>query len=258
VFGLNPVHAEVMRPINQVLFTMLSNALLGSEVPKECPEKRAWLILDELREAGKLEGLSSLLNQGRSKNVSLSLGFQDIVGLQAVYRDEALEITGQCRNKSFLPTTSSETAHWVQNHFKEAMHLDESNTVGESTSFDGTKLSTSWSWSRSYQQNLRSIVLASEVLGMKLPTATKGFSGLHDVPSFGSFFAYKPWKETISLLCPPDKEAAGELKRPYAHEVLRPWGPNDDSRLGLDSLSSTESKQKEKGDTDRFLLEGIG
>lgn len=53
------------------------------------------MFLDELRDLGRLDALNRLLLKGRSKNVSVVLGFQDIEGLREVYGDKvANEIVG--------------------------------------------------------------------------------------------------------------------------------------------------------------------
>lgn len=258
VFGLNPVHSEAMRPINQVLFQQLSNALLDHGVNEALADKRTWLILDELREAGRLDGLSSLLNQGRSRNVSIALGFQDIVGLKVVYKEEALEIVGQCRNKSFLPTSSSETAKWIQMHFDNAYAEEHSTSYSYSTGRSGGQSNYSHTHGSSRQRNIRPIVLASELLALKPPTEETGFSGFHDLPAFKSFFVRMPWMDVITKLCPIAKDEPGEIKRPLSDQILRPWDAADEKRLKLLPLDNTETKQAEKKGEIPDLLTGIG
>ena len=60
-------------------------------------------FLDDVREAGKLDGLSRLLNQGRTKGACVVLGFQDSDGMRDVYGEYvANELVGQCANKAIL------------------------------------------------------------------------------------------------------------------------------------------------------------
>ena len=57
---------------------------------KESLTSRTWFYLDELADAGKLNGLVSLAKKGRSKGACLVIAFQSISGL----RDDSLY--GQC------------------------------------------------------------------------------------------------------------------------------------------------------------------
>lgn len=97
--------------INQVIFKRLSELILAQT---ESATRRTWLFLDEVREAGKLEGLSRLMTKGRSKGACVVLGFQDIEGMREVYGQHvAHEICGQCSQKAFLRMESEKTARWA-------------------------------------------------------------------------------------------------------------------------------------------------
>ncbi|MFX8836738.1 type IV secretion system DNA-binding domain-containing protein, partial [Acinetobacter baumannii] len=66
---------------------------------KDSGMQQAWFFLDEVREAGELDGLSRLMTKGRSKGACVVLGFQDIDGMRDVYGDQvANEICAQCNN----------------------------------------------------------------------------------------------------------------------------------------------------------------
>ena len=91
--------------INQAIFKRAAELLLAQD---ESPERETWIILDELREAGKLDGLTSLLSKGRSFGARVVVGFQDIEGLRAVYGEkEANEMPPDCAatRPSFAWTT---------------------------------------------------------------------------------------------------------------------------------------------------------
>ena len=104
VLGASPANRANVDPINRAFFKRLSDLLLEQQ---DKAESYTWLFLDELREAGYLDGLRSLMNQGRSKGVCVALGFQDIEGLECAYPDgEAGEILGQCSHGAFLRTNS--------------------------------------------------------------------------------------------------------------------------------------------------------
>ena len=103
--------------LNQVLFRRIADLLLQQE---DCRARRTWLFLDEVREAGKLDGLSSLLLRGRSKGACCVFGLQDIEGLREVYGVHvANEMLGMCSNKAILRLESPETAAWASKVFGE-------------------------------------------------------------------------------------------------------------------------------------------
>jgi type IV secretory pathway TraG/TraD family ATPase VirD4 len=132
LLGHHPAKKASLDPMNQAIFQRLSELLLS--LP-EGPPGKTWLFLDELRETGKLDGLSSLVNQGRSKGVTAVLGTQSIEGLYEVYGQNVTdEITGQCLNKTFLLTNSRRTAQWAENHFGTYEEIESNYSESISTS----------------------------------------------------------------------------------------------------------------------------
>src|SRR5262249_54922479 len=113
VLGNSHVARPAIRAMNQVIFKRLSQLLLEQT---NNPHQRSWIFLDELRQAGKLDGLDSLAVEGRSRGVSLVLGTQDVEGLHAVWgKEHAEELLGMCAIRAFLRTESAKTAHWASN-----------------------------------------------------------------------------------------------------------------------------------------------
>ena len=121
VLRTNQSVREPIDAFNAVIFRRLSELILDlPDLPAPSPSERIWVFLDECREAGRLDGLRSLLNMGRSKGATVVLSFQDIDGIKAVYGDhEALELTGQCGNKALLRLESPATAAWCSSIFGE-------------------------------------------------------------------------------------------------------------------------------------------
>ena len=74
--------------INQLLFKRLSELVLARGERPEASRRTTWFLLDEVRQAGRLDGLSALMTKGRSKGAAVLLGFQDIHGLHEVYGRE--------------------------------------------------------------------------------------------------------------------------------------------------------------------------
>jgi hypothetical protein len=132
--------------INRLFFDKLSQ-LINSQTPAESERKQTWLFLDEIREAGKLDTLHSLLLRARSKNCAVVLGFQDIVGMEAVYGEkEARELLGCPANLALLHLNP--TAHAARKWASEAIDQDEMRDLskGQSLQSGGFAQSTQTKW----------------------------------------------------------------------------------------------------------------
>ena len=115
VLGSDHTNRATVDAINQVIFKRISEILLDQP---EHGTRRTWIILDEFARAGRLNGVVDLATKGRSKNVAMVFGFQDINGLRAVYEKEiAEEIIGQCSNIAILRLQSPDTAEWASRLF---------------------------------------------------------------------------------------------------------------------------------------------
>src|SRR5205085_6171493 len=67
VLGTSHVARTAMRAVNRVLFKRLSQMLLEQPSDRSRP---TWIVVDELRQAGQLDGLNELAVEGRSRGVS--------------------------------------------------------------------------------------------------------------------------------------------------------------------------------------------
>ena len=84
---------DKLEAINRAMFHRASQLLLNQD---NSEERRAWVIIDEVREMGNLEGLSRLLTNGRSKGACFCGGYQTPSGMQdAVGEHVADEINDQ-------------------------------------------------------------------------------------------------------------------------------------------------------------------
>ena len=108
VLGNDESCRTALDAINRVLFQRLSELILSGP---ETRTRQTWIFLDEVREAGRLDGLSRLMTKGRSKGACVALGFQAIEGMRAVYGEHvASEITGLCNHKAILRLESPPSA----------------------------------------------------------------------------------------------------------------------------------------------------
>lgn len=122
VLGNDEAARSALDPINQALFKRATELVLArrerTKAERDGGENQIWFFLDEVREAGRLDGLSRLLTKGRSKNVCVVMGFQDMDGMRDVYGDEvANEICAQFNNIAMLRVNSPATAQWASDMF---------------------------------------------------------------------------------------------------------------------------------------------
>lgn len=134
VLGNDEEARSAVDALNQVIFKRVTEIILNQS---ESFSRRIWILLDELKEAGELPGITSLLSKGRSKGACVVIGFQDIEGLSSAMKDTRLahEVVGLCANKAILRLDSAETARWASLQFgeQEIEQRKLSNSSGIST-----------------------------------------------------------------------------------------------------------------------------
>jgi hypothetical protein len=228
VLASHPRFSESLRPLNQAIFRRLSDLVLSrpdTEPGEDCPW-RTWFFLDEVREAGRLQGLHPLLNMGRSKGACVVIGFQDIAGMQAEYGEKiADELAGQCGYKTILRTTSQATAQWAQKHFGEAQHLRPKFSVSQSYDRQGSPSGSQESIS--YDYVIEYALLASELMSIPPPGPETGFIGYHDTPRHGAYRSHVTWDWLMNHLWNPSAEVAKSspkvCPRDPSEQKLQKW-----------------------------------
>jgi len=240
ILGNDEAQRTALDALNQAIFKRVVELVLAEG---NSDTRRTWFFLDEVREAGKLEGLQSLLTKGRSKGASVVLGFQDIDGLKEVYGEYLVsEITGQCACKALLRTDSSKTAEWASALFGDRELLEVSTSSSTSTGVSKGDLRNSksegTSSTSSNQIVKRSTVLPGEIMSLPLPGGPgKGsLEGYYIAPNIGPYKVSATWKEVEEKLIPPSS-IPNIVPRDTDHERLRPWEEKDLDRLGLHSES---------------------
>lgn len=278
VLGNDEAHRFALDAINRVIFKRLTELLLSqrelSPDEQRATSRRTWIFLDEAREAGDLEGLSTLLTKGRSKGVCIVLGFQDIEGMRDAYgKERANEIVAMCANKAVLRLESPETAEWAGKIFGEyeQYEIEQSWSQGQSTTHgtsttDGT--GKSWgSWlsgastthsrnssesiNRSETQNSseshaqkrvkRDAVLASEFMGLPVTSSKHGLTGYYVTRAVGAYKAHIPGDKLARALVPPDPTVPNVKRRSEDDQYLRMWDAADRRRLRLSLQPKVET-----------------
>lgn len=242
VLGNDEENRTALDTMNQLIFKRLSELILGQTEVLDAGERLTWVILDEVRQAGKLDGLSALMTKGRSKGAAVVLGFQDVHGLQAVYGKEvAEELVGQCNTKAILRLNSPETARWASKVIGTSEFLETHHSVSQSRSFREAGLRTDNSLGRSASNGIsqRDLVLASELLDLPETSLQRGLTGYFLNPITGVFRDSLSGDWLRNQLRPPNPVVASVIPRPDSDQYLRAWTPEDTVLLGTSTPSPT-------------------
>jgi type IV secretory pathway TraG/TraD family ATPase VirD4 len=228
---------EPMMAIYRVLFKRLSEFLLSQS---ETTIRRTWIIEDEAKELGELDGMGRLCTEGRSRNICIVMGFQDPQGLQEIYKEKiANELLGQFAHKAILRTQNAAAAEWLSQLIGEYEALEQTvgfpvngpiNVRDPVQAKNGAKQNVNDSVSK------RQLVLPSEIMNLPPVNKKNGIVGYYLTPTTGCFKAKLRWEWLKEHILPPGK-AKSYKPRPASHQYLRPFTTEDLERLGLDMLS---------------------
>lgn len=250
VLGNDEATRSALDAINRVIFRRIVELTLAES---ESETRRTWFFLDELRQAGALDGLNNLLTAGRSKGACVVVGTQDLEGLREVYGDnKANELLGLCGHKAILRLDSPSTAKWASELFGSVEDLETrtSQSSNESTnrSRDNNSDSSGSSTSVSEQHIVRDVVLPSEFLSLPFPSPSKGMIGYYLSPEFGGagYRAHISGDWIASDLKPPGSSPA-LIKRPEDHQFLRAWSEGRRAELGIGAGLAPETPTVEQG-----------
>lgn len=234
VLGNDETSRTALDAVNRLLFQRLTELILGQS---ESRTRQTWLFLDEVREAGKLEGLSRLMTKGRSKGACLALGFQAIEGMREVYgQNVADEITGLCNNKALLRLESPASAQWASELFGKCEELDRRESWSRSRSGRGLLPTCGRGRTRTEQRLTTEAVLASEVMTLPPTGPETGLSGFFLTRAGGAYRQTLSWPELRAGAPPRARGIPDFSPRPANAQYLREWGPEDHARLSLQPM----------------------
>jgi hypothetical protein len=142
LLGANQTYSQSLKVMNQLLLKRLGELTMDHIADGQWDaENRTWLVLDELRELGKVPGLSDFINKGRSRGVCTVLGFQDYPGLKEAFGENmAHELTATCAHRFFL-RLGGESAEWASKSIgkAEVVETNFSMSTGSSLGFSFQK-----------------------------------------------------------------------------------------------------------------------
>ena len=248
VMGNDPDGEEPVKRINQLFFSFVSKRILGRDGGGRA---KHWIILDELRELGKLNLLTKTMVTGRSQGASVVLGFQDLQGIFDEYgRTTAFEIIGCAQNVLLLKAspTATEQQEW-QSKVAGSLRYKE-RKVSHTFSKEGEG-----SMNVSEQTQTDSYFIPSYFA--RIPKVSES-SGLHGV----GFVKDKlfSWEITGKHLWdelngnPPnprsipieDSSHSKIIPVPYKEQLLEPLSSEDMERLGIANKEQHKEEETEK------------
>lgn len=238
VLGNDEDNRAAIDTINQLIFKRLSELILAQPELGTSGVRTTWLLLDEVRQAGKLDGLSALMTKGRSKGAAVLLGFQDINGLRNVYGKEvADELVGQCNTKAILRLNSPETARWASQVVGASEFIETRKSRSRSRNFRDISLHEGGSTGVSFSDGItkRDLILDSEFLDFPETSPERGLTAVIVNPLTGAFRDHLSGEWLRSHITPHSHTVPNFVPCPDSHQYLRPWSDDDLVALGLSS-----------------------
>lgn len=226
VLGNSEICRSTIDAINRCIFKRACDLTL--HLP-ESRTRRNWFVVDELADAGKLDGLVSLLKKGRSKGAAVALAFQSVSGL----RDSNLygqyftdELLGQIGNRFIGRLECQTTAEWASQLVGD--HLVNTKSESHTNSAQGS------SHTVNSQETIRRAVLPGEFMDLEPCSYESGLHGFFLVRQAGAFFAHLDgsWLFDQTLI-PPQADVPELITRPAASQFLRPWTDAQAERFGI-------------------------
>ncbi|MCY2987745.1 MAG: type IV secretion system DNA-binding domain-containing protein [Planctomycetota bacterium] len=224
VLGNSETSRTAINAVNRCLFKRASDLALAQG---ESFTRRSWFIVDEASEAGRLDGLVSLLKKGRSKGACVAISFQSVSGLReaSMYGQYFTdEILGQIANRFFGRVECPETAEWESRMIgdQEVDQLTTSQTSGENSSSTTT----------STQPTTRRAVLPSQLMCVPPCNRANGLAGYFLLRSAGCFYAHFGGEEVFDeWLIAPDEHTPDFVPRDVRAQFLRRWTADEEARF---------------------------
>jgi hypothetical protein len=130
ILGANATYSEVLAPMNRLFLRRFSEQTLDNTSDSRWQAKdRTWLILDEVRELGKVHDLGTFIAKGRSKGLCTVIGIQDFPGLKEAFGENvAQEIVNCCKHRLFMKL-QGESADWASSCIGKTEVMDVSIAV---------------------------------------------------------------------------------------------------------------------------------
>lgn len=218
ILGHERQREAVIDPITTLVLRFATNILVDGPETTADSAPQTWFVLDEFRGFNDEGAVSILLNEGRSKGVSVLIGIQGIEGMHAKFARQGLpevladELIGQCDSRCFLKL-SPKTAKWVAEEMFGQRRIYETS-FGESSGPQGK------TDSKNHALQERLLFLASTFTGLP-PVEDGTFIAFTDVRS-QIVIKRRPFDGVKAQLKPADPKNA-KAHRSVLHQRLKPW-----------------------------------
>ena len=117
LLGLDTENIVATNALNRLFITKMGRVLLNQQADDLDRQPQHFWCLDEFHSLGKLPEFEHFVTRASGKGVSISLAFQALSSLQAVYGREGAEtIMGQCFRHSYLRLNDATTAQFASRH----------------------------------------------------------------------------------------------------------------------------------------------
>jgi len=243
LLGADTRRERTLQRVNQLLIRRICQLLLARR--QENPIDLTWFFIDEVREAGKLNGLRQLMTSGRSKGARVVLGFQDIEGLYSLYgQHEAEEMIGLCSNRVVLHLDNPKTRKWASDFFGEAEEYLPSESSGQSYGKDVSRSS-----GVHIGLNLRANVLPIEFCDLPLGNPFEGIRGWSAIPGRRQKFFVPPEtaKRAVLMQNHTNSDESLNRSRPQPAEGFGSWDDDDFEAFGVRVPKTKKTRKRKKG-----------
>ncbi len=219
-----------MDAINRALFVRATQLILGGS---DSPTRRTWLIADEVRELGHLDGLSRFLNTARSKGACFCGGYQTPSGMKAAVGDHiADEINDNIWHWALCRMGGDVSAEWASKLVGEVEFEEKTESVGPG--------------GRTTAANVvrRRALLPEYFMELPPPTPQTGVSGVFITPHTGAYTYSVPGREIAAARRLARADVPNFVPRPKDHQELPPWTEEDYRRLGFREEPARDDEQQ--------------
>jgi len=253
ILGNSEISRHSIDAINRCMFKRIAGLTL--HLP-DCDQRKIWFILDELTDAGRLDGLIPLAKKGRSKGASLLLAFQSVSGLRSerLYGSQGTdELMGQIGNRFVGRLECVPTAEYF------------SQLIGDQERWEMSKSYTSAreeSSTTSYSKQIRRTVLPSELMDLPICSVANGLHGIGISRVAGVYHSHIDGHSLFHRdLLPLDRSVRNEVPRAADTQILHPWNAEQCARFGVPFGPARRPNTADSASTPRSvppdLLRGI-
>lgn len=126
------------------------------------PDRRMWIVFDELASLQALPSLKGLMAEGRKYGACVVIGLQETAQLQSAYgREDARTLLAMCGTKAIFRITEAEGARWASDVLGEAEHEEARESARyDPGSDDGTGIHLR------AERQVKALVLPSEIASL--------------------------------------------------------------------------------------------